>query len=393
MKRVEAFPLGARVRLDDLDRDPYPTFHELRAHEPVSWVAETSMWFVTRRDDVLAVLRAPDVFGTDHPGSTIRDTFGPQMLSLDGELHHRYKKLCAPMFAAGAVQASMAAPLERFVRDRLARVREAHTAEMRSTLASPLALWTMARLLGLPLDRVDDLRTWYDDFAAALANFRGDPDVRQRAAASVASFRELVASLLPDLDVGGGLLASLRLEAAPPLELEAIVSNLLIVLFGGIETTESLILNLLWTVLERPALVRRVAADPSLRASVIEETLRWEPPVQSCTRHVRRATVLRGVALAEGDTVQCMIGAANRDPAHFADPDVFDHQRPNAGDHLSFGAGPHFCLGAALARLEASVALAVVCAELEGARLDRDRPSSPRGYEFRKPPALWIRWA
>src|SRR5262249_47050273 len=114
--------------------------------------------------------------------------------------------------------------------------------------------------------------------------------------------------------------------------------------------------------------------------------MRWEPAVQSCTRHVERETVLRGVTLAPGETVQCMLGAANRDPAYFTAPDVFDIRRPNASDHLSFGSGKHFCLGAALARTEVRAAISSLLARFPSLGLASDQ--RPYGYEFRAPRSL-----
>ena len=120
-------------------------------------------------------------------------------------------------------------------------------------------------------------------------------------------------------------------------------------------------------------------ANPTLLPQVIEEALRWEPPVQSCTRFVTRPVVVQGVALSPGEMVQCMVGAANRDPEHFADPDVFDLGRPNARDHLSFAIGKHFCLGAALARLEGEIGLRLLLERLPGLRLDtRHKSGSAR---------------
>jgi len=101
---------------------------------------------------------------------------------------------------------------------------------------------------------------------------------------------------------------------------------------------------------------------------------------------------VQGVALSPGEMVQCMVGAANRDPEHFADPDVFDLGRVNARDHLSFAIGKHFCLGAALARLEGEIGLSILLERLPGLRLDTARPSSPRGHEFRSPPTLHVQW-
>src|SRR5262249_23193678 len=125
-----------------------------------------------------------------------------------------------------------------------------------------------------------------------------------------------------------------------------------VIIFGGLETTSALLLNAVWALLTHPDQLAEARAKPELIVNAIEETLRCEPPVQTCTRHVSGTVRIQGVELAPGETVQCMLGAANRDPAHFTDPEVFDVCRETARNHLSFGLGKHYCLGAFLARLE-----------------------------------------
>ena len=120
--------------------------------------------------------------------------------------------------------------------------------------------------------------------------------------------------------------------------------------------------------------------------------MRWEPPVQTLTRRATGDVEVRGVWIGEGQTVSCMIGAANRDPALFEQPDRFDIHRFNAKDHLSFAIGKHYCLGAALGRLEAQVGLGVLLERLPNLRPDPSHGDAPRGHEFRSPPALWVCW-
>jgi cytochrome P450 len=173
---------------------------------------------------------------------------------------------------------------------------------------------------------------------------------------------------------------------------EEILAAARVIVFGGVETTAAMLANTLWALLSHPAQYATVRANPALLPQAIEEALRWEPPVQSCTRFVTRPVVVQGVALSPGEMVQCMVGAANRDPEHFADPNVFDLGHVNARDHLSFAIGKHFCLGAALARLEGEIGLRLLLERLPGLRLDTGHKSSPRGHEFRSPPTLHVRW-
>ena len=181
-------------------------------------------------------------------------------------------------------------------------------------------------------------------------------------------------------------------HAAPSSRLDdaEILANTLIVLFGGIETTEAAILNAMWALLTHAESCAEALEDDRALVASIEESLRWEPAVQTCTRYAVRDVRVRNVSIREGEVVQCMIGGANRDPEHFDNPDRFDIRRPNAGDHVSFGFGRHYCLGAALARVEARLAIRRLYSRWPQIRLDAARDSSPRGHEFRKPPVLWV---
>lgn len=386
------------IDLESLGGDPYPTLHRLRKEEPVARATSQGglMWLVTRRDDVLEILRDPETFSTDHSSSPIRDTFGAQMLSAEGESQRRYKSACAPPFNRRAVEVE-AAPVVRArideMLDAIERRLPNESVDLRATLAGPLALAVVADIIGMPEEMHDRIREWYDAFAAALATHDPHSVARKEGRNSAAAFRSAVAELIaPISEEAQGSLISHLVSLAPPARLsdEELLSNTLIVLFGGIETTEAAMLNALWALLTHDDARSAVVRDDQALDAAIEESLRWEPAVQTCTRYATRAVTLRGVPIGEGDIVQCMIGAANRDPAHFADPDRFDITRANAGDHVSFGFGRHYCLGAALARLEMRLAIRSLLERWPHVRLHVERDSSPRGHEFRKPRALWV---
>ncbi len=393
--RSDGFPLGARVRLADLAVDPYPILAKLRAAEPVTWVPEIGRWFLTRRDDVLAVLRDPDLFTTDAP-STIRDMFGVHMMTTEGPVQVRYKRKCLPPFHASRLESAslprLTAEVERLVRALGSGGR--YAGEVRTEVARPVALHSVLSVLGIPLSETERVNEWYEHFARALANFAGDPELRAAGKGAADAYGRALEPILEDLarEPDGSLLSDLVCDHVDPFTAVEIRSNSLIILFGGIETTESMIANAVWAVLSYPEQIETALASPAALDLAIEETLRWEPAVQSAARHATRDTEIRGVRIAEGEVVHCMLGAANRDPDHFEDPDRFDVTRPNAGDHLSFAVGRHFCLGAPLARLETRVVLETLWARCPRLRLDPDRPSAPYGYEFRKPQTLWVEW-
>ena len=353
------------------------------------------MWLVTRRDDVLEILRDPETFSTDHPASPIQATFGSQMLSAEGDVQRRFKSACAPPFNRRAVEID-AAPLVRArVHDLLDAITQLpnESIDLRMRLAGPLALAVVADIIGIPEELHAKVREWYDAFAASLATHDHDSIARIEGRNSAAALRGAVAPLIPAIcEEAQGSLISHLVSLAPPARLSEseLLSNTLIVLFGGIETTEAAILNALWALLMHDSARAAALGDGSALDAAIEESLRWEPAVQTCTRYATSGTTLRGVTIAEGEIVQCMIGAANRDPAHFHDPDRYDITRPNAGHHLSFGFGRHYCLGAALARLEARLVARALFDRWPHVRLDPAHDSAPRGHEFRKPSVLQV---
>ena len=393
--RVDRFPLGARIRLADLAVDPYPIFAELREAEPVTWVPEIERWFLTRRDDMLAVLRDPDLFTTDAP-STIRDMFGVHMMTTEGPTQIRYKRKCLPPFHASRLKTASLPPLKAEV-ERLVRALGSggrYAGEVRTEVARPVALHSVLSVLGIPLSETERVNEWYEHFARALANFAGDPGLRAAGKGAADAFGRALEPILDELerDPDGSLLSDLVCDHVDPLTAEEIRANALIILFGGIETTEAMIANAVWALLSHPGQLETARSSSEALDLAIEETLRWEPAVQSAARHATRDTEIRGVRIQEGEVVHCMLGAANRDPSHFESPDRFDVTRRNAGDHLSFAVGRHFCLGAPLARLETRIVLETLWDRCLGLRLDPALRGAPYGYEFRKPPTVWVAW-
>jgi len=389
----EVFPLGASVSSRTLARDPYPWYAELRSREPISWIKELGMWYVTRYEDVRAILMDDGRFTTASEKSLIFDTFGAQMLTSEGAEHDRYRRPVQPYFAAGHIRKNFEAAIETSARTLVRDFGAGEVVEMRSAFAARLPVLTILRVFGMPLEAETHFRKWYDSFEAALANFTGSGEIRHAARANVEQCHQYLAQTLREFASKGedSLLGALvNAPADVRLSDDEIRRNLLIIFFGGISTVEAVILNSLWALLTHRSTLARVRANPALAAKVIEETLRWRSPVQSATRHVLGTTVYRGIEFAAGDTVNCMLGAANRDEALFSEPDRFDIDRPNAQRHLSFATGTHSCLGFNLAKAEARIALQVLLSEFDGLELTQDSPA-PEGYEFHQPRSMYLR--
>jgi cytochrome P450 len=399
-------PAG-RVTLADLEGDPHRVLARLRAAAPAAWVPVLGTWLVTGYDLAVAVLRDARTFTVDDPRFSTAQVVGPSMLSLDGAPHAHHRGPFNRPFRHDEVHARLGAFTRAETGRLVSAIEPLGAAELRRAVAGPLAAAVMAEVLGLGQVDPAAILTWYDGIVAAvqaegaaagrgtLADAGADTwadtgadGVTSVAAGGTAAFGELAASLREVIARGDSLLA----EVTGPLAEQEAISNAAVLMFGGIETTEGMIANALLHLLSSPAQLALVLADPGLVPAAVEESLRLEPAAAVVDRYATVGTRLGGAAIQAGDQVTVSITGANRDPGVFADPDVFDVRRANAGRHLAFAHGPHFCLGAHLARLEAQVAVGTLLARLPQLRLDPGYPSAPRGLVFRKPPALRVRW-
>ena len=371
------------VTLEELTTDPHPVLARLRATGPVAWVPVLDGWLVTGYALAQQVMRDAATFTVDDPRFSTATVVGPSMLSLDGPVHARHRDPFVPPFRPAPVRdryaAFVAKSTERLIDAMLPR----GSAELRADFAGPLALSVVADALGLVGVSPSEVRTWYaalvESVSAVTAGGAPTPD-------GAAAFRELgehVHRTIADPS-SDSLLTGVDLSS------DEIVANAAVLMFGGIDTTESMIANLVLHLLSHPSALASVRADRGLLPNAIEESLRFEPAASVVDRYATRDVTLAGADIARGDLVRVSIAGANRDPAVFPDPDVFDLHRPNARVNLAFALGPHFCLGARLARVEAETALAALLDRMPRLRLAA--PVTPTGLVFRKPERLPVRW-
>ena len=301
------------------------------------------------------------------------------MLSLDGPEHERHRSAFAGVVRPRDVNDRFAPFVTTAVERRLDALDERDQADLRTELAAPVAASVVAQTLGL--DGGDDaavarLVGWYRAIVASVSAISaGAPPTP----AGAEAMGELGAHLRGRLPHGDGLAT------------EAMVSNAAVVMFGGIETTEGMILNALWYLLTVPGLLDEVRQQPDLVGAAVEESLRLEPAASRVDRFATRRATVAGTEIEAGSLVVVSLAGANRDPEEFPDPDRYDLHRPNVRRHLAFAAGPHLCLGMDLARLEARTAVAGVLRRLPDLRLDDDAPP-PAGLVFRKPERLPVSW-
>jgi cytochrome P450 len=394
------FPLGAAVTVADLDGDPHPLLHRLRAAEPVSWLPAVGGWLVTRHDLALAVMRDSRGFTVDDPRFSTAQVVGPSMLSLDGGPHRRHRDPFSAAFRGAAARdrlESLATQTAYSLVNELksaGQSRYGGAAELRRGLAGPLAVAVVTGLLGLPGTDPAEVLTWYDAIVTAVTALSGDgPGAAGGAAeAGRAAFSALSGRVTAAVRAPGGrsLLSAASQEGG--LTPDEVASDAAVLMFGGIETTEGMISNAVLHLLSHPAALAATAADRSLLPAAVAESLRLEPAAAVVDRYATASAELAGAFIRRGDLVRVSIAGANRDPAVFDRPDEFDAGRPGERHNLGFARGPHFCPGAQLASAETAAAVGALLDLLPGLRLEPDRPAAPRGLVFRKPPELHVRW-
>jgi pimeloyl-[acyl-carrier protein] synthase len=346
--------------------DPYPTYHRLRAEDPVHR-SPLGFWILTRYDDVVAVLRDPR-FAKEAIAAFVAARFGKpvpaiglSMLDRDPPDHTRLRGLVNKAFTPRVVEA-LRPRIQQIVDELLQRLVGAGAMDLIEDFAYPLPVTVICEMLGVPVADHERFKGWGLDIARGLDAILLPPDseVARRSLASRHAladyFRELIAKRrsAPRGDLLSALIAAE--EAGDKLSEDELLATCILLLVAGHETTVNLIGNGTLALLRHPDQLRRLREDPGLIASAVEELLRYDGPVQRTARIPSEDVTIRGKTLAKGELVMPFIGAADRDPAQFPDPDRLDITRVD-NRHIAFGWGIHFCLGAPLARVEGQIAI------------------------------------
>lgn len=386
---IEKFPIGRGATLYELEENPHPLLARLRAAEPVSWLTVLNGWLVTRYDLAVEVMRDATAFTVDDPRFSTSQVVGASMLSLDGADHARHREPFAPAFRATRVQDRFAGFIQAQADRLISAIQPGGGADLRRQFAGPLAAKVMGEALGLGDINADTVLSWYAAIVVAVSDLTAGQPVT---AAGQDAFGQLRAAVARTTGSSEASLLTEAVRAREGLSHDEVASNAAVMLFGGIDTTEAMILNAVRHALLAADVFALLQHNPDLIPNAIEESIRLEPAAALVDRYATGAVELGGAQIQRGDRVTVSIAGANRDPAVFANPNRFNIRRANARLNLAFAQGPHFCLGAQLARTETAIAVGRLLDRLPGLRLDCDRPHAPRGLVFRKPPALHVQW-
>jgi len=373
----------------EIHEDPYPFYARLRTAAPINWDERAGMdggWVLTRHADVMAALRSPHLSAERlMPGSLdwVPEQYLPaaqqvfkamphQLLFLNPPDHSRIRGLVSKAFTPRLLE-GMRPHIQEIADEFLDAIEPAGRMELIHDFAYPLPAVVIAEMLGVPPEDREQFIEWSADFGAFLDGASLTLDGALQAIQGVADFMEYFRRLIderrsaPRDDLLQGLITAREQDAA--LSEDELLSNLVLLLAAGHGTTTHLIGNGLYALIQYPDELRALVEERSLIPTAVAELLRYDSPVQLTGRRASADLEIGGQRIEAGQHVTMVLGAANRDPAQFPDPDRLDVRRPES-KLMSFGQGIHFCLGAPLARIEAGIAFNALLKRLPDLRLD-----------------------
>ena len=370
--------------------DPYPTYHRLLEANAPHWYTHSGvtggMWLFTRYEDVLALFKEARVSKNISVLLTpeIVTPLERSMLFRDPPDHTRLRALVHQTFTPARVR-DLEGRIAQIVTELIERVRPEGSMDFLADFALPLPVIVIAELLGVPHSDRDRFRLWSNHIIQGVDMTRATEESGKRYGAAMQGLVEYFTALIaqrraePADDILSAMVAAQDSEANQKDRLteEEILGAAILLLVAGHETTVNLLGNGLYTLFRHPDQLALLRTHPEHLPSAVEEMLRYESPVQRGTfRFVRESFTVGGMTIGANEQVSAVIGAANRDPDQFHDPDRFDITRdPNR--HLAFGFGIHFCLGAALARAEARVGFAHLLAAFPTLQVDPSALATP----------------
>ena len=373
--------------------DPYPMYQRLQADDPVHH-SPLGFWVLTRYADVIASLRDGRLikepiaaFVAARFGIAVPPGLGLSMLDRDPPDHTRLRGLVSKAFTPKALE-RLRPDIQRIVTGLLDRVDGHGEMDLIDEFAYPLPVNVICDMLGVPVRDHERFKQWGLDIARGLDAIMLPPDseVGQRSMAGrralAAYFRELIAErrAAPRDDMLSALIAAE--EAGDKLNEEELLATCILLLVAGHETTVNLIGNGTLALLRHPGELSRLRDDPGIIGPAVEELLRFDGPVQRTARIPSEDVVIGGRTIPKGEMVMPFLGAADRDPAQFPDPQRLDLTRAD-NRHIAFGMGVHFCLGAPLARMEGQIAINTLLKRLPKLALATDKPEFRQSLTLR----------
>jgi cytochrome P450 family 109 len=372
--------IGERI-YDPLDpvvkQEPYPFYVKLRRDEPVKWLPSLQAYAVAGYDDVDALLKDGKLYSSSMFWPALLGEYDPvpevpPMISMDPPGHMHLRKLANKAFVPSKIKTLIDRTYEvanELVDDIIAKHGNEGVIDWAVDFCALYPVTVIAQVLGVPTARRAEFKIWVDNVLAASNRAAYGPErlaeIQESSDNIRAFFEDLyderAANLQDDL-ISDFIQAEVDGEKMSRIE---VIQMSILLLIGGVETTTNLLGTVLVELKRHPDVYARVRQNPDLIAPLIEEVLRYNPPVQLIFRHTMEDTELGGVKIPKGSTIIPLLASANRDETKFDNSEVFDIDRKITVPLMSFGQGPHFCMGNYLSRMEAKSALEVAFRRFE----------------------------
>lgn len=384
------------IGLDVLEDDPYPIYAWMRHELPIAFVPEVGRVLVTTWALCNEAGSNDEVFGpTQHPFSEVYGV--PNVMSLSGTAHRTLRNALNPPFRPRAVNGYREALLRATAVRHVDAIRPRGGADVATELLEPISVRAIGDVMGFVDVDDETIARWFRGYAAYLVNFGRQEPVAERGRAVKEEVRRYLEGRLPvlrDHPADDALSHMLRdgLPDGQTRSVDELIGTVGLMIVGGIQEPAHAAANALLGLLGRPDQLARVSADPPAWSDeVIEEGLRWLPPFGMTEKTTTTDVMLGGLLFPAGTEVSMVIGAANRDPDRFPDPDVFDIDRDTQGQ-MAFGYGVHFCIGHFVARVLAKMMVEEMLARLPNLRFDPDRAPYVHGWANRAAYRLPLVW-
>lgn len=385
-------PVADWVKISDLYTNPFPIYQRMREEAPVHWVPEVNRYMVTSYSACHEIEQNEALFSADERNSLMKRSMGHSMLRKDNPEHQvdrdSYGATLRPATIKKHWNDIFAANNEKYLAQLVAK---GPGADFVWDYAAPYTAENLRLICGFHNSTQADMQRWSQTLIDGTGNYADDPEVWAKAAASSAEVDAAIDEMLPYLAANPdrSLLSNL---ASLPIPLEAIRANLKMTIGGGLNEPRDVLATTVWALLSNPEQLDAVLEDPGLFSRAFEESVRWVAPIGMYPRETTQDLVLEGIKLPAGARLGVVLGAANRDPKVFTDPEEFNIFREKK-PHLAFGGGVHFCAGTWIARAQvAQIALPEVFRSLPNLRLDPRSASIDAGWVFRgmtKMPIIW----